>query len=107
MRMRIWFWLPVVAVLSAAGQAQADAIDGDWCSPGQVRSLRIEGPRIVTPGQQLTQGDYSRHAFAYVVPPGEPDAGMPVVMQLLGENDVRISFGGAEPEIWQRCDLSA
>ncbi len=99
--------LALASVLAFGGtMATADAIDGDWCSPGQIRSMRIDGPRILTPGRQLAEGTYSRHAFQYIVPEGESDAGLGVDMQLLSDNDVLVSVGDGEPETWHRCDLN-
>ncbi len=96
-----------VAIVGFAGAAQADAIDGDWCSPDELRALSIDGPRIFTPGKQSTEGNYSRHAFSYVVPDGESAAGQGVNLQLLNDNVVLISVGDGAPETWHRCDLSA
>jgi hypothetical protein len=88
--------------------AWADAIDGHWC--WQSRHMQIEGPRIVTPGGKPTTGNYTRHAFSYVVPPAEPDAGQTVNMTLVNENIVHLWVGaagassaGREPQVWQRC----
>ena len=36
--------------------------------------MKIRGPEIVTPGGNLTRGDYTRHSFAYVIPAGEAGA---------------------------------
>ena len=84
---------PVAAAcLVSAGGARADAIDGNWCGP-EGRTLTIEGPRITTPGGTATRGDYDRHGFAYVVPPGEAGAGARVTMRLLDEDTVRLTAG--------------
>ena len=91
--------------LAGAGSARADAIDGTWCAE-DGRSFSIQGPQIVTPGGTATRGDYSRHAFAYVVPSSEDGAGARILMDLLDENTVRL-MNGADSEIWRRCDLSA
>ena len=89
------------------GAARADAIDGNWCAQ-DGRVMTIEGPAIVTPGGSQITGNYSRHAFSYVVPPGESDAGVTVLMVLLNENTVKLAPGnGAADEIWHRCDVTS
>ena len=83
--------------------ALADKIDGDWCSPDGKASLSIDGPRIVTSSGVQTTGDYSRHAFSYIVPDGAPAAGAKIDMQLLNEEEVEIHFDPSSSEIWRRC----
>lgn len=97
----------VALVLSMYGSAAlADAIDGDWCSTVTQQHVRIAGPKVTTPaGRQMT-GDYSRHAFRYVVPEGEEGAGGDFSMQLLNEEQARVSIAGSPPELWHRCQLS-
>ena len=53
-------------------------------------------------------GEYDRHGFSYVVPPGEPGAGKTMVMALededtmhMGEGDLRVLPETAET--WRRC----
>jgi hypothetical protein len=85
--------------------ARADAIDGNWCA-ADGRVMTIEGPVILTPGGHSITGDYSRHAFSYVVPDGESQAGSKVVMVLLNEETIELDpGGGTEHEIWHRCDV--
>lgn len=87
----------------AALPAFADAIDGAWCRENGLR-LSINGPTIITPGGARIQGDYSRHAFSYVVPPGEPGAGATIEMRLLGEYDMQSRPAGTTtPVDWKRC----
>jgi hypothetical protein len=91
-----------------AAPAFADAIDGDWCH-NDGRRFSIRGPQIVTPGGRWMEGDYSRHAFNYVVPTPEPGAGKTVFMTLLDENHVHLRLGEpftADPELWIRCSPS-
>jgi hypothetical protein len=89
------------------GGARADAIDGNWCAQ-DGRVMSIDGPAIVTPGGSQISGNYSRHAFSYVVPPGESGAGATVLMILLNEETVRLAPGnGAPEEIWHRCDVTS
>jgi len=91
-------------ILSALGigPALADAIDGAWCHD-QGDRMMIRGPLIVTPGGNRVQGDYSRHAFSYVVPAGEAGNGTLVRMVLMGEEHVQVQFGQSTPVIWNRC----
>jgi hypothetical protein len=105
-RQRASFVLTAAAViLLAPALARADAIDGHWCAP-DGRVMTIEGPRILTPGGNQIIGDYSRHAFSYLVPAGESDAGATIAMVLLNEETVRLRpANGAEDEIWHRCDV--
>ena len=86
-----------------AQPAFADAIDGDWCRADGKR-MTIRGPAIVTPGGQPTSGDYTRHSFSYVIPPGEAGAGATVSIQLLGEYlaHARQDVYAAVQE-WRRC----
>jgi hypothetical protein len=93
----------------SAGLAQADAIDGNWCSPDGKR-MSIEGPAIVTPAGTATQGNYSRHYFTYQVPTSDPGAGQTVYMALLNENTVRLAMAAdaqsaqqSPIEVWHRC----
>ena len=92
-----------------AGPAFADAIDGNWCH-SDGRRFTIRGPEIVTPGGKQMQGNYSRHAFSYVVPAPEPGAGGMIAMTLANENTVYLRRGetsaAAAPETWVRCSPS-
>ena len=101
----------VAAVALAAGcmlgqsEARADAIDGMWCRDS--RSMHIDGPSIVTPGGTSMTGDYDRHGFRYVVPPGEEGTGETVVMVLLGDHDLDVTLGEGATERWRRCKLTS
>jgi hypothetical protein len=94
-----------IAVLATSlGTAQADAIDGNWCH-ADGRRLSIRGPQIVTPGGTSMRGDYTRHSFVYVVPPGERGSGETVSMILLSEYLMHARQGGndAPVQAWTRC----
>ena len=91
--------------LASAPDARADAIDGMWCQGS--RSMQIDGPAIVTPGGTSMTGDYDRHGFRYVVPPGEREAGKTVNMILLGEYDLDVTVGEGPTERWRRCKLTS
>lgn len=99
--------LTAAAVLLFATPVFADAIDGDWCAPSDGRHIRISGPGITTPTGQVTTGDYSRHAFSYIVPEGDPGAGGTVNMRLLNDEDLSVSEAGDPPVIWHRCEVNA
>src|SRR3954454_15772747 len=96
----------VVAVLGCmvvgSVAARADAIDGAGCHEGL--RLSISGPAIVTPGGSKTTGDYSRHAFSYVVPANEPQPGTTISMRLLNEETMHLRPSpDAAWETWRRC----
>jgi hypothetical protein len=91
-----------LVLLLAARPAYADVIDGAWCLDSGMRMM-INGPTIVTPAGTRTQGNYSRHAFSYVVPASEPGAGTTVSMLLVNEETVRVRNGTAAEETWHRC----
>lgn len=82
--------------------AQADAIDGHWCHQ-DGRRLQITGPAIVTPAKTPTEGQYDRHHFSYVVPPGEPGAGTTINMTLMGEMTMVMKAGDTAEQTWNRC----
>jgi len=90
------------ALLGFVSPAHADAIDGNWCRDDGKR-MSIDGPAIVTPGGRKITGDYSRHAFSYVVPGGEPGAGATVSIQLLNEHLAHARQGSGPVEAWRRC----
>ena len=89
-------------VLTAAGIARADAIDGNWCS-SDGKYLSIHGPQIVTPGGARLEGDYTRHGFVYVVPAPEPGNGQKAVLTLVSDHLMRYALGAGAPSEWKRC----
>ena len=99
--------IPALALAMLAGPAIADVIDGNWCH-SDGRRFTIRGPEIVTPGGKKLEGNYSRHAFSYVVP--APGAGEMIAMTLANENTVYLRRGetsaAAAPETWVRCSPS-
>ena len=95
--------LIAAALILPASGALADRIDGDWCNP-EGRHLSIKGNEIVTPGGVKMEGSYSRHAFSYVAPPAEPEAGSTVNLQLMGETRVFVQVAGAAGQTWKRCE---
>jgi hypothetical protein len=102
--------LLLVFLAMVIGTAHADAIDGEWCfSDG--RRMRIEGPKITTPAGIETRGEYHRHSFAYEGPVGDPEAGQVILMELLNEEEVRLTrvkSGQPSPhQIWRRCQVTS
>lgn len=97
--------MPVLAgaaLLAGLAPAQADAIDGAWCSDNG-RRIAIEGSSVTTPKGVRMQGAYTRHTFAFTMPGEEVDAGASVDMVLQGEYRVRVRIGAGEVQVWQRC----
>ena len=85
-----------------ATSSRADAIDGDWCFT-DGRHLTIRGPQITTPTGKRLDGNYDRHAFSYVAPAPEPDAGKTIAMTLVNENTVHVRSAEAPAQVWRRC----
>ena len=85
--------------------SSADQIDGDWCFPGDGRNLHIQGDDIVTPNGTGTKGDYTRHAFRYIVPDNEPGAGDEINMRQLNDQTMVLLRPDGTEETWKRCDF--
>ena len=105
---RLMFPLALLALLPA-DFARADAIDGDWCSADGQR-MSIRGDNIVIPSGKQIAGNYSRHAFDYVIPPGDSGAGDTVNVILRSEYLAfsRQGTNGDRPTEWRRCkDLNS
>src|SRR5258705_6076017 len=84
MSTRLLVSLVATGMLLQTGISHADAIDGDWCSTDGMR-MSIRAEKITTPGGRQIEGNYSRHAFDYVIPAGENGSGDVVNIVLLGE----------------------
>ena len=104
MSSRVLIFLAAIGMLLPTGAARADAIDGDWCSTDGMR-MSIRGEQITTPGGKRIQGNYSRHAFDYVVPDGENGSGDVVNIILRGEYLALSSQGPVKRPLreWHRC----
>ena len=83
-------------------------LDGDWCRADGKR-LSVKGPDIVTPGGKPLRADYARAFASWVIPEGEPNAGITVTMMLVGSDRAHMREGAADtpPEEWRRCLASA
>jgi hypothetical protein len=88
----------------------ADAIDGDWCNMDGGH-LRIEGSKIELAPGQILEGAYNRHAFSYVAPANDPEAGAEIQFVLRSEEEMRrVRKPDAMPEhedIWRRCSATS
>ncbi len=93
------------SLVLSASPALADQIDGDWCSTTEAAHFSIAGSIIITPAGTQTTGDYRRHTFSYVVPPGDPGAGQAIAMRQLNEEEILVSIDGGEPVLWRRCEV--
>jgi hypothetical protein len=104
MSLRLLVALTAIGVLLQTGIGRADAIDGDWCSTDGMR-MSISGEKITTPGGKHIQGNYSRHAFDYVVPEGETGSGELVNVILQSEYLAMSRQGPAGGPLreWRRC----
>ncbi len=104
MSTRMLILLAAAGVLLQTGAGRADAIDGDWCSTDGLR-MSIHAEKITTPGGKQIEGNYSRHAFDYVVPPGEDGSGDVVNIILRGEYLALSRQGPADGPMreWHRC----
>jgi len=104
MSTRLPVFLVAIGTLLQTGVGRADAIDGDWCSTDGMR-MSIRGENITTPGGKQIQGNYSRHAFDYVIPSGENGSGDVVNIILRGEYLALSRQGPVEGPLreWHRC----
>ena len=104
MSVRLPILLVAAGLLLQTSIARADAIDGDWCSTDGMR-MSIRGEKITTPGGKQIEGNYSRHAFDYVIPAGENGSGDVVNIVLRGEYLALSRQGPAQAPLreWHRC----
>ena len=102
---RLFAFALSITVMLAATAARADAIDGNWCAVDSALRMSIQGPSITTPGGSQIQGNYSRHAFDYVVPAGEAGSGQSVNIVLRGEYLALSRQGSSDAPLkeWRRC----
>ena len=104
MSSRLLIVLVAAGMLLQIGVGHADAIDGDWCAANGKR-MSILGEKMTTPGGNRINGNYSRHAFDYVVPAGEDGSGESVNIILRGEYlaQARTGAEGSPWLEWRRC----
>ena len=104
---RLLIPLVATAMLLQTGVGHADAIDGDWCSTDGMR-MSIRGEKITIPSGKQVEGNYSRHAFDYVVPAGENGSGDVVSIILRSEYLALSRQGPVEAPLreWHSCKES-
>ena len=104
---RLLIPLVATAMLLQTGVGHADAIDGDWCSTDGMR-MSIRGEKITIPSGKQIEGNYSRHAFDYVIPAGENGSGDVVSIILRSEYLALSRQGSVEAPLreWHRCKES-
>jgi len=93
---------------SVHAQSLLPTLDGDWCHADGKR-LTVKGADIVTPDGKPLRADYARTFASWVIPEGEPNAGMTVTMMLLGSDRAHTRQGAADtpPLEWRRCPANA
>jgi hypothetical protein len=104
MSTRLLSFLVATGMLLQTGISHADAIDGDWCSTDGMR-MSIRAEKITTPGGKQIEGNYSRHAFDYVIPAGENGSGDVVNIVLRSEYLALSRQGPIDAPLreWRRC----
>ncbi|MEP3275803.1 MAG: hypothetical protein ABJN26_14140 [Stappiaceae bacterium] len=100
----ILYLAAVVGVALLAAPAWADAIDGEWCN-ADGENLEINGPAIKTPGGASMTGEYDRHHFSYVSPPGEKFAGEMLKMSQHSEQRMSMRLPDGSEVTWRRCEV--
>ncbi|MDH3740530.1 MAG: hypothetical protein OER56_02935 [Hyphomicrobiales bacterium] len=102
--------LACLGLVVSTETANADQIDGSWCSLAGER-MTIEGSRVITPSGKTVEGNYSRHHFSYVVPEGNALAGARISAKQINDENVMVEvFGNAQQtpdsiSVWKRCKL--
>src|SRR5438034_6330751 len=104
MSVRLLVFRVALAMLLQTGISRGDAIDGDWCSTDGMR-MSIRGEKTTIPSGKQIEGNYSRHAFDYVVPAGENGSGDVVSIILRSEYLALSRQGPLEAPLreWHRC----
>ena len=107
MSSRLLIVVVAAAMALQTGVGHADAIDGDWCSTDGMR-MSIRGEKITIPSGKQVEGNYSRHAFDYVVPAGDNGSGDVVSIILRSEYLALSRQGPTEAPLreWHRCKES-
>lgn len=99
----------LITLFAMTSPARADAIDGNWCAK-DGRHFTIRGATIITPKGTVMDGNYERHAFDYVIPASEPNAGQTAEMILINDDDLSLTTGPeagerSAAELWHRCKV--
>ncbi len=98
------FVVASLGIALATVPALADQIDGDWCN-AEGENLRIDGPAIKTPGGVSMTGEYDRHHFSYVSPPGEKHAGETLNMTQHSDELMTMRLPDGSYVSWRRCEV--
>ena len=96
-------------LLAATLPARADRIDGGWCSEDGMKRIHIDGSSIEIPSGRKIAGTYTRHAFTYTGPEGDPESGQEIRMVQQSEEHM-ILYRSTEPdsfEDWHRCQVTS
>ena len=90
--------------VSAALAQSLPVLDGNWCHADGKR-LTAKGTDIVTPAGKSLRAEYARTFASWVIPDGEPNAGMTIRMMLVGSDRAHTREGAADtpPLEWRRC----
>jgi hypothetical protein len=95
--------LAVLALLLVATPAWADQIVGEWCPPGGSVSLIVKNYDDVSFAGQAVEASVGRHHVDFVIPAGQPGAGMRFDADQLSDEEIRVTIGEKAPEIWTPC----
>ncbi|MEH6752882.1 MAG: hypothetical protein V7788_01790 [Alphaproteobacteria bacterium] len=97
----------IVMLVSFSTTAQADAIDGNWCH-SEFGNFEIRGSNILTPGGLQMTGEYSRHTFRYIAPPGERAATKAINMAIVDDETLHliVEEPDSSVEVWRRCHVN-
>jgi hypothetical protein len=84
------------------------ASDGNWCGEKGLH-LTIKGPEITTPSGVNLKGNYHRHEFTYVAPPGDAKPGMLIYLMQLSEELMNLYHVkvGKPRELRRRCEVTS
>jgi hypothetical protein len=100
----VLFLAAVIGFALPVAPAWADAIDGNWCN-AEGENLHIDGAAIKTPGGASLTGEYDRHHFSYISPPGEKFAGETLNMTQHSEELMRMRLPDGGEMTWRRCEV--
>ncbi len=87
----------------AVAPASADQIVGEWCPPDGGRSLSVRNYNDVSLNGKAVQANVDRHHVDFVIPAGEPDAGVKFSADQRSDEEIRVTIGTAAPVSWTPC----